>query len=163
MGYVTVSFREGATQNNPWSWSFLGDMVTWSFFFKSMFLVRPCSKSWIKAHVCDGVRSCLLAMGNLRHWRSCCASCGGAGCFFFSLSFGKKTDRHINCIYTLPGTCLSSILGLQPSKTRSFPIKTRVIWVPGIQCVHLSFPFGSSQGDLDCWRLVISSHPSLGT
>ena len=32
----------------------------------------------------------------------------------------------------IPGTCLSSIFGFQPSKTRSFPIKTRVIWVPGI-------------------------------
>ena len=30
------------------------------------------------------------------------------------------------------GSCLSSILSLGPSKTRSFPIKTRVIWVPGI-------------------------------
>ena len=33
-------------------------------------------------------------------------------------------------IYT-PGTSLSSILVIEPSKTRSFPIKTRVIWVPG--------------------------------
>ncbi len=33
--------------------------------------------------------------------------------------------------FSLPGTCLSSILGLQPSKTSSFPIKTGVIWVPG--------------------------------
>ena len=32
----------------------------------------------------------------------------------------------------IPGTCLSSILVVEPSKTRSFPIKTRVIWVPGI-------------------------------
>ena len=31
----------------------------------------------------------------------------------------------------LPGTCLSPVLRLQPSKTRSFPIKTGVIWVPG--------------------------------
>ena len=30
----------------------------------------------------------------------------------------------------LPGTCLSRVLRLQPSKTRSFPIKTGVIWVP---------------------------------
>ena len=30
----------------------------------------------------------------------------------------------------LPGTCLSPVLRLQPSKTRSFPIKTGVIWVP---------------------------------
>ncbi len=33
--------------------------------------------------------------------------------------------------FCVPGTCLSPILGLQPSKTRSFPIKTGVIWVPG--------------------------------
>ena len=32
----------------------------------------------------------------------------------------------------IPGTCLSPILGLQPSKTRSFPIKTGVVWVPGM-------------------------------
>ena len=31
----------------------------------------------------------------------------------------------------LPGTCLSSILGVEPFKTRSFPIKTRVIRVLG--------------------------------
>ena len=42
------------------------------------------------------------------------------------------------CIYIYigfffaPGTCLSSISSLGPSKTRSFPIKARVIWVPGI-------------------------------
>ena len=29
------------------------------------------------------------------------------------------------------GTCLSSIVGLQPSKRRSFPINIGVIWVPG--------------------------------
>ena len=32
---------------------------------------------------------------------------------------------------TLPRACLSSILVVEPYKTRSFPIKTRVIWVPG--------------------------------
>ena len=31
----------------------------------------------------------------------------------------------------IPGTCLSSILGVEPSKTRSFPIKTMVIWILG--------------------------------
>ena len=36
------------------------------------------------------------------------------------------------CIYIyIPGTCLSSILGFEPSKRRPFPFKTRVIWVPG--------------------------------
>ena len=29
----------------------------------------------------------------------------------------------------IPGTCLSSIFGLQPFKTKPFPIKTGVIWV----------------------------------
>ena len=28
--------------------------------------------------------------------------------------------------------CLSSILGFEPSKRRPFPIKTGVIWVPGV-------------------------------
>ena len=32
----------------------------------------------------------------------------------------------------IPGTCLSSILGFEPSKRRPFPFKTRFIWVPGI-------------------------------
>ena len=32
----------------------------------------------------------------------------------------------------LPGTYLSSIFGLQPSKTRPFLVKTRVIWVLGM-------------------------------
>ena len=39
------------------------------------------------------------------------------------------------CIYIytyIPRTCLSSILVVEPSKTRSFPIKTRVIWVLGL-------------------------------
>ena len=48
----------------------------------------------------------------------------------------KKVTNSQNCqapIYIyIPGTCLSSILRLKPSKTRSFPTKTRVIWVPGI-------------------------------
>ena len=39
----------------------------------------------------------------------------------------------ILCIYIyMPGTCLSSILGVEPSKTRPFSSKTRVIWVPGV-------------------------------
>ena len=40
---------------------------------------------------------------------------------------------HIYIYIFMPGTCLEpSILVVEPSKTRSFPIKTRVIWVPGI-------------------------------
>ena len=41
-----------------------------------------------------------------------------------------KCVSDIGSMY-IPGTYLSSIFGLQPSKTRPFPIKTRVIWVPG--------------------------------
>ena len=41
------------------------------------------------------------------------------------------------CSIGIPGTCLSPILGLQPSKTKPFPIKTGVIWVPG-QCISIS-------------------------
>ena len=42
----------------------------------------------------------------------------------------KATSRHIY-IY-IPGTQMISIFEGQPPKTRFFPIKTRVIWVPGI-------------------------------
>ena len=42
-----------------------------------------------------------------------------------------------NC---LPGTCLSSILVVEPSNLRSFPIKTRGIWVPGRHCFFLNPP-----------------------
>ena len=39
---------------------------------------------------------------------------------------------HINKFIYIPGTQMTSIFEGQPPKTRSFPIKTRVIWVPGI-------------------------------
>ena len=42
----------------------------------------------------------------------------GAGLCFFKVN--------------IPRTYLSSILGLQPSKRRPFPIKTRVMWAPDI-------------------------------
>ena len=48
---------------------------------------------------------------------------------------------YIYYIY-ISGTCLFSILVVEPFKTRSFPIKTRVIWVPG----HL----GSNQNKDPC-------------
>ena len=43
------------------------------------------------------------------------------------------------CIYIyIPGTCLSSIFGFEPSKRGPFPFKTRVIWVPGINiCIYI--------------------------
>ena len=52
----------------------------------------------------------------------------------FNFHFTKNTcldDTKYIYIY-IPGTCLSSILGVEPSKTRPFSSKTRVIWVPGI-------------------------------
>ncbi len=54
----------------------------------------------------------------------------GGHLFGSNLFFYPMTDPWDDCI---PGTCLSSILVVEPSKTRSFPIKTRgPIWVPGI-------------------------------
>ena len=50
-------------------------------------------------------------------------------------------------VFLVPGTCLSSISSLGPSKTRSFPIKTRVIWVPGI-IIPLCFIFQILRPDL---------------
>ena len=45
-------------------------------------------------------------------------------------------DKKNVCIFFsyikyIPGTCLSCILEVEPSKTRPFSSKTRVIWVPG--------------------------------
>ena len=41
----------------------------------------------------------------------------------------------------IPGTQMTSIFEGQPPKTRPFPIKTRVIWVPGIYIVSISIYF----------------------
>ena len=41
-------------------------------------------------------------------------------------------SKRFHYIY-LPGTPMTSIFEGQPPKTRSFPTKTRVIWVPGIE------------------------------
>ena len=55
----------------------------------------------------------------------------------YQTDFGNKLFGQPSYIY-VPGTCLSSILGLEPSKRRPFPIKTGVIWVPGISIyIHL--------------------------
>ena len=42
------------------------------------------------------------------------------------------------CIYYIPGTQMTSMFEGQPPKTRPFPIKTRVIWVPGIIIIIIS-------------------------
>ena len=55
------------------------------------------------------------------------------GSFGFRAHIHIHIIKHVKSIYIyiyIPGTCLSSILGFEPSKTRSFPIKTGVIWVP---------------------------------
>ena len=59
-------------------------------------------------------------------------------------------------IYTyLPGTCLSSILGLQPPKRRPFPIKTGVIWVPGIhmECIFTTKMMLNDENGLNQWYI----------
>ena len=62
----------------------------------------------------------------------------------------------------IPGTCLSSILGLQPSKTRSFPMKIEVIWVIYLEPkIYLYFERNSTHKNWDlpphkkrgCWSL----------
>ena len=52
----------------------------------------------------------------------------------------------------IPGTCLSSILGFEPSKRRPFPFKTRVIWVPGIYS-------GINDNWFCCWMISIHMIP----
>ena len=51
----------------------------------------------------------------------------------YEKQFSQKKEHQ-----NIPGTCLSSILVVEPFKTGSFPIKTRVIWVPGTQNAHSS-------------------------
>ena len=41
-------------------------------------------------------------------------------------------DVYLHIYIYIPGTCLSSILGVEPSKRRPFSSKTKVIWVLGI-------------------------------
>ena len=48
-------------------------------------------------------------------------------------------------IYYVPGTCLSSILGVEPSKTRPFSIKIRVMWVLGGHLFKNHLPLKSSE------------------
>ncbi len=46
---------------------------------------------------------------------------------FFGVLETSQPSTWIYIYIYIPGTCLSSILVVEPSKTRSFPIKTRVI------------------------------------
>ena len=45
--------------------------------------------------------------------------------------YRNNRKKYYRIYINIPGTCLSPILGLQPSKTRSFPMKIEVIWVAG--------------------------------
>ena len=51
------------------------------------------------------------------------------------------TDIHIYKYIYIPGTQMTSIFEGQPPKTRPFPIKTRVSWVPGIYIYIYLFTF----------------------
>ena len=41
------------------------------------------------------------------------------------------------CYILVPGTQMTSIFEGKPHKTRPFPIKTSVSWVPGTYCIHI--------------------------
>ncbi len=57
------------------------------------------------------------------------------------------TFPHLRNVWVLvPGTCLSSILVVEPSKTRSLPVKTGVIWIPGIEISSFRTKFFRSFG-----------------
>ncbi len=47
-------------------------------------------------------------------------------------NFQNFSHQHFGGMTYQPGTLLSSIFSFDPSKTRSFPTKTRVTWAPGI-------------------------------
>ena len=63
---------------------------------------------------------------------------------------GQLGSRYID-IYT-PGTCLSSILGVEPPKTRPFRTKTRVSWVPGKYISYVHILGMSSDVKLTCFH-----------
>ena len=72
--------------------------------------------------------------------------------------------RNLTILYNIyiyiPRTQLTSIFEGQPFKTRPFPIKTRVVWVPGIYILNI-------QNILMIFRFVkefsgVLSGPSLG-
>ena len=59
----------------------------------------------------------------------------------------------------IPGPCLSSFLVVKPSKTTSFPIKTRVMWVPGTPIMGISMMTSQSLNVTQIKSLRIS--PSI--
>ena len=63
--------------------------------------------------------------------------------------FNKNPELYSHV--SIPGTCLSSIFGFEPSKRRPFPFKTRVIWVPGM---YICLPQ---------WQVIKLRYSSVGT
>ena len=59
----------------------------------------------------------------------------------------------------IPGPCLSSFLVVKPSKTTSFPIKKRVMWVPGTPIMGISMMTSQSLNVTQIKSLRIS--PSI--
>ena len=51
-------------------------------------------------------------------------------------SFQNFSHQHFGGMTYQPGTLLSSMFSFDPSKTMSFPTKTRVTWAPGIY-IHI--------------------------
>ena len=50
----------------------------------------------------------------------------------FSISKSIYSKYTYLSIASIPGTCLSFVLGVEPYKRTPFPVKTRVVWVPAI-------------------------------
>ena len=72
------------------------------------------------------------------------------------------TGRSLPHIYIyIPGTQMTSIFEGQPPKTRPFPIKTRVIWVPGIYTYGelAQKPLWNSK--LQWWIIIYNLHAYL--
>ena len=70
------------------------------------------------------------------------------------LAPAEKLPKNDIYIYT-PGTCLSSILGFEPSKRRPFPFKTRVIWVPGIYIYIYMKPPAKTYSSPNCFGSLL--------
>ena len=87
---------------------------------------NPCRRRWVRVPTLKGKKGRSKWLWGypktIKHFHSCS---------FLFATLVKKLEKDFGNPF-VPGTCLSSILVVETSKTRSFPIKTRVIWVPGI-------------------------------
>ena len=122
----------------------------------------------------DYVSIVLLVFGGVFHWFICCrVDCDFWRCFKNLREMyeycGEWCDLNWPNIYIyIPGTQMTSIFEGQPPKKRPFPIKTRVIWVPGIYIYTYVFLqiLGPKVTLLffakkDIWRLVCTSNFKL--